>query len=52
MSLRVHAVAGFLRLTAKPRRTTAERARQRMADPGRPAPLPDALRRRHDVRTR
>ncbi|MGY1738140.1 alpha/beta hydrolase fold domain-containing protein [Geodermatophilus sp. SYSU D00684] len=52
MSLAMRAVAGYLRLTAKPRMATAERARQRMADPGAPARLPDALRRRHEVATR
>ncbi|SMO99733.1 Acetyl esterase/lipase [Geodermatophilus aquaeductus] len=48
----MRAVAGFLRVTAKPRMVTAERARQRMADPGPPAPLPGSLRRRNDVGTR
>ncbi|MGY1780210.1 hypothetical protein [Geodermatophilus sp. SYSU D01036] len=52
MSLAMRAVAGYLRLTAKPRMATAGRARQRMAAPGAPAPVPDALRRRHEVATR
>ncbi|SHG46300.1 alpha/beta hydrolase fold domain-containing protein [Geodermatophilus nigrescens] len=52
MSVRMRAVAAYLRLTAKPRMATAEAARRRMADPGPAAAAPAALRRRHEVDTR
>ncbi|TFV55252.1 steryl acetyl hydrolase [Geodermatophilus sp. DF01-2] len=45
-------VAGVLRLTRKPRMATAERARQRMAEPKTPAQPPKRLVRRHDVTCR
>ncbi|MGY1697462.1 alpha/beta hydrolase fold domain-containing protein [Geodermatophilus sp. SYSU D00814] len=51
-SVRMRAVAAYLRLTAKPRMATAEAARRRLAEPKRPAPPPAALRRRHEVATR
>jgi acetyl esterase/lipase len=51
-SLRMRALATFLRLAYKPRMATVDRARARIAaEKGSPAP-PAALRRRHDVRSR
>lgn len=51
-SLQMRVVSTVLRLAYKPRWATAERARQRLAEPkGRSEP-PAALRRRHEVSTR
>lgn len=52
MSLAMHAVALYLRVTAKPRSSTAARARNRMHQPKGSAQPPVALRRRHDVSVR
>ena len=49
MSPSMHAVALYLRITAKPRSSTAARARDRMRRPKGSARPPAALRRRHDV---
>jgi acetyl esterase/lipase len=48
----MRAVAVVLRLTRKPRMATVDRARRRLAEPERPAPVPAAVRRRHDVSSR
>jgi acetyl esterase/lipase len=45
-------VAVVLQLTRKPRMATVDRARERLAEPKRPAPVPAAVRRRHDVSSR
>lgn len=45
-------VGGVVRLTRKRSLSTPERARERMAAPKKPSPPPEALRQRHDVRTR
>lgn len=52
MSLAMHAVALYLRVTAKPGSSTAERARDRMRKPKGSAQPPAALSRRHDVSVR
>ncbi|NUR05122.1 MAG: alpha/beta hydrolase fold domain-containing protein [Streptomyces sp.] len=52
MSLAMHAVALYLRVSAKRRSSTAARARVRMSKPKGSAQPPDALRRRHDVSVR
>jgi acetyl esterase/lipase len=52
MSLAMHAVALYLRLTAKPGSSTAARARDRMRKPKGTGQPPAALRRRHDVSVR
>jgi acetyl esterase/lipase len=51
-SLRMRVVAVVLRLTRKPRMATVDGARQRLAEPKRPAPVPAAVRRRHEVSRR
>jgi acetyl esterase/lipase len=48
----MRAVAVVLRLTRKPRMATVDRARERLAEVERPAPVPAAVRRRHDVSRR
>jgi acetyl esterase/lipase len=52
MSLAMHAVALYLRVTAKPGSSTAERAQDRMHRPKGSAQPPAALSRRHDVSER
>lgn len=51
-SLQMRAISVVLRVTRKPRMATAERARERMAEPTGSAVPPAALGRRHHVRTR
>lgn len=51
-SLQMRALAVFLRLTAKPSMTNADRARRRLAAAKKPSPPPAALVKRHDVTTR
>lgn len=51
-SLQMRAISVVLRLTAKPRMATVERARKRIAEPKGTTEPPAALRGRHDVRTR
>ncbi|CAM5694645.1 Esterase OS=Streptomyces canus OX=58343 GN=AQI96_37580 PE=4 SV=1 [Streptomyces canus] len=52
MSLAMRAVALYLRVTAKPRSSTAARAQDRMRKPKGSAQPPAALSRRHDVSVR
>lgn len=52
MSLAMHAVALYLRVTAKPGSSTAARAQDRMRKPKGTAQPPAALSRRHDVSVR
>ncbi|WP_328471139.1 alpha/beta hydrolase [Actinoplanes sp. NBC_00393] len=52
ITLPMRAVAGYLRLTAKPTMATVARAHQRIAAPKPPSPPPAHLHRRHEVRTR
>ncbi|MFF6953980.1 hypothetical protein ACFZAD_35790 [Streptomyces iakyrus] len=52
MSLATHAVALYLRATAKPGSSSAERAQDRMRKPKGSAQPPAALSRRHDVSER
>lgn len=52
MSLAMHAVALYLRVTAKPGSSTAMRAQERMRKPKGSAQPPAALSRRHDVSVR
>jgi epsilon-lactone hydrolase len=51
-SMNMRVVAAFVRLRYKPAMATAEQARQRMAEPSRPAPPPRRLRQRHVVTCR
>lgn len=49
MSTTMRLIGLYLRLTARPRMSTPERARAAIDAPKRPSPPPSALRRRHDV---
>ena len=52
MSVQMHFIAVFLRLTSKPRMASARRARKVMAAPKPPTVVPESLRERHDVTSR
>ncbi|MDQ0769439.1 monoterpene epsilon-lactone hydrolase [Pseudarthrobacter defluvii] len=52
MSLRMGLIAAYLRLTAKPKMVTAQRARRRMAEPPGPSAPPQKVRERHNVTCR